>query len=481
MFNKNFYPTPEAVVLEMIKGLDLTGKVVLEPSAGKGNIIDILKRKGAKVLCCENNEDLAQIAKSKATFLKPDFFDVTAAEISHVDYIIMNPPFDHADDHILHAFNIAPKHAMIISLCNASTIENPFSKKRKELVNIIQHYGEYTIDYNSFSESERKTEVATATIKIFAREEKQDWSHYFDMSEDEIEEQHNGIMPYNVVRDAVQRYVAAVRLYDNVSDIAVQMNSLVGTFGVSQITLTLTEDKKEHKREEFKIELQKKAWQWVFDKLQMEKYVTESLMSEINKYCEDQKNIPFTMKNVYKMLEVIAGTHGERMKRVLVEVFDSLTKHYDENRFMVEGWKTNSHYMINQKFILPYVVNISITSTYPSDSYNGNSKKLEELIKALCYLTGKQYDRTEHSLRNLLYVSTDYKWITNDQGQQERIKYYTKEPKEFNKWYDWNFFEIKFFKKGTAHIKFKDKKVWLLFNESVSKIKGYVIPESVKK
>ena len=47
MFNKDFYPTPDNVLA--IWDLTRRGKaVVVEPSAGSGNIIDFLKSQGAQ-------------------------------------------------------------------------------------------------------------------------------------------------------------------------------------------------------------------------------------------------------------------------------------------------------------------------------------------------------------------------------------------------------------------------------------------------
>ena len=63
MFNKDFYPTPNEVIEQMMFGIDIANNVFLEPSAGKGNIIDYLTERGAKeVLSCEINHDLAKIA-----------------------------------------------------------------------------------------------------------------------------------------------------------------------------------------------------------------------------------------------------------------------------------------------------------------------------------------------------------------------------------------------------------------------------------
>ena len=74
MFDSNFFPTPKEVILQITQGLDLKDKVVLEPSSGKGDIIDVLKEQGAKVLACELNDDLALISSKKAdSFIGQDF------------------------------------------------------------------------------------------------------------------------------------------------------------------------------------------------------------------------------------------------------------------------------------------------------------------------------------------------------------------------------------------------------------------------
>jgi 16S rRNA A1518/A1519 N6-dimethyltransferase RsmA/KsgA/DIM1 with predicted DNA glycosylase/AP lyase activity len=128
MFDIEFYPTPENVIEMMTTGLDLQGKTVLEPSAGSGNIVSYLKKQGANVLACERHRDLQRIVTNKCRLLKPDFFDVKAEEISHVDFIIMNPPFSNADKHIKHAFDIAPAGCQIVALCNANTLNNRYSR-----------------------------------------------------------------------------------------------------------------------------------------------------------------------------------------------------------------------------------------------------------------------------------------------------------------------------------------------------------------
>ena len=43
MFGKDFYPTPDNVIERMLANVDMYDKVILEPSAGKGNIVDFLQ------------------------------------------------------------------------------------------------------------------------------------------------------------------------------------------------------------------------------------------------------------------------------------------------------------------------------------------------------------------------------------------------------------------------------------------------------
>lgn len=68
MFDKEFYPTPRNVIERM--GIDCEGKTCLEPSAGKGDIVDYLKELGAKdVEAMEKNDDLRKIVGSKCRII----------------------------------------------------------------------------------------------------------------------------------------------------------------------------------------------------------------------------------------------------------------------------------------------------------------------------------------------------------------------------------------------------------------------------
>lgn len=463
MFNKDFYPTPKWVIDTMLANTDVKDKVILEPSAGKGNIIDYLKQNGAKeVLCCENNEDLAKICSTKARLIEKDFLKLTSERISHIDMIVMNPPFSADEKHILHAWNIAPAGCEIISLCNYNTYDLAYSRERQILKNIINTDGYIENLGDVFSVAERKTDVNIGLVHLFKPKANDDeFEGYFDMGE-EYERQENGIMPFNVIRDIVNRYVSAVKMFESVMETNDRMNDLIDPFmgGGKRIEFGVISDHYGMNRETFKKELQKLAWHSVFRKLKMEKYTTKSLMEQLNVFVEKQENVPFTMKNIYKMIEMIVGTHADRMNKVLIEVFDWLTDRHKGNRLGLEGWKTNSMYMVNEKFIMPYVGIERGWNGEPSIRWSSHSM-VDDFIKALCFITGKNYDGCVS-----LYDFFRYQEVNGKRAY-----------KEWGKWYNFNdLLEIKVFKKGTMHGRFLDKKLWEDFNKACAKAKGWRLP-----
>jgi len=182
----------------------------------------------------------------------------------------------------------------------------------------------------------------------------------------------------------------------------------------------------------------------------MNKYVTKGVMQDINKFIELRQNYPFTLKNIYKMLEIIVGTRSGTMNRAIVEAVDNFTKHTHENRYSIEGWKTNSGHMLNKKFIVESACDTRWSSGLKV-SGGWSYDRLNDLQKALCYLMGINYDEIKMP-EGYLTAGT---------------------------WYEWGFFEFKVFKKGSGHFKFKDLKAWETINRQYAEIKGEVLPEKI--
>lgn len=455
MFNKDFYPTPEGVIAHMLDGINLKGKKVLEPSAGKGNIVDYLKRSGADVIACELNPDLRSIVQQKCTVIAADFLSVTKEQVSHMDLIVMNPPFSADERHILHAYEIAPDGCKVIALCNMDTLKNDYTRERRQLLSIIKNNGHFEDIGSPFEEGERATQVNVGLINLQKPGGTYDAEFDGFFMDDDPQENGStaGLMPYNVVRDLVNRYITAIKLYDRQLELAQEMARITaGTFR-GEIGMQVTADQAPLSRQQFKKAIQKSAWMHIFEKMNMEKHTTKGLREDINKFVEKQTHIPFTMRNVYHMLTIVIGTTSQRMDRAVLEVFDKLTQHYDENRYNVEGWKTNSHYLMNQRFILPYICEPNYRSSINVRYYNGNAELINDMSKAICYLEGVSYETIGDLRANDLQANT---------------------------WYEWGFFRYKVFKKGTGHFEFKDADVWARFNQHIARIKGYPLFEQPK-
>jgi len=472
MFNESFYPTPAHVIELMIGAEDLQGKTILEPSAGKGDILDYCKDKGAEtLLACEVNPTLQVIVKSKAQLIAEDFFMVESDRISHVDYIIMNPPFLNADKHILHAYEIAPAGCKIIALCNLQTVENAHTQTRQRLIHTIQENGNYRDIGDVFKNAERTTSTHIALIILEKPGEnyKAEFSGFF-MEEGEEQETGEGIMQYSAVRDLVNRYVGAVKLFDKQIEDGIKMNALTRLFYKGNICFECTEDSKTKTRQQFKNDLQRDAWKYIFNIMKMDKYSTKGVKEDINKFIEQQTNIPFTMKNIYRMFEIVIGTAESRMNKAIEEAFDRITKQHHENRHQVKGWKTNSHFLVNRKFILDYMINPAKEYGYTSKTYNHLKNSYDGVIpdmeKALCFTEGIQYNPIEYGYNNKVIHEGI---LTLSQSINQNT---------YGEWYESHFFRYKGYKNGNMHFEFKDENVWARFNQRVSKIKGYPLYEA---
>jgi len=504
MFNANFFPTPVSVI-EMM-GIDCQNKIVLEPSSGKGDIIEWLKNNGAKeVLTCEYDTNLAEIVKTKSKFIKHDFLKVTAEEISHIDMIVANPPFSNGDKHILHMWEIAPEGCEIISLMNWETYNNSYSYSRSELKEIIRTYGNCVNLGNVFNTAERKTEVEIGLVCLYKPRTGNNEFEGFFMEEEPEEMQENGIMKFDGIREIVQRYVGAVKCFEEFEAVSEKMNYLTKPFKVGSLAFNVERDKQIYTKLDFKKELQKKAWIMLFDKMNLNKYLTSNVMKDVNKFCENQHNVPFTMKNIYHMFSIIIGTSGSNFEKALVEAVDNFTRHTDDNRFFVEGWKSNSGHLLNKKIIVPYCLN---TSWSGRPTLNGRYEDaLRDLIKVLCNITGTNYNHIASFDRVIEYRyklfqngmfkermnykdkdAYSYDWCfsnkledimnVKEKAEKEGIKCELIDQQfEYGKWMDSHFFELRGYKKGTIHLKFKDEKVWEQVNRAYAKAKGQVLPE----
>lgn len=470
LFNRDFYPTPHEVIEQMLSLSDIRGKIILEPSAGSGNIVDFLQTNGAKkVIACEINTKLQAIIAGKCELIASDFLTVTPDMISHIDMIVMNPPFSAEEAHILHAWDIAPEGCEIISLCNSSLLSRNYYERREKIRELIDNNGNSQCLGEVFKTAERQTSVDVSVIRLYKpRTGEHEFDDFFDMTEDD-EPNTQGIVRYSYVQDIVSKYKDAVELFDTVMEGNNRMNELCNSMGVQPIVFGArkVQDVNSYSsgaitRDVFKKTLQKSLWKHVFEQFNMSKYVTQKVINELNRAIELASDMPFTMKNIYRMAQMLVATHGNRMQQTLVETFEYICSLSAENSTAGEKWKTNSDYMINRRFIVPYLTSydkyMTRTNCYVSLGYYREYTKIDDIVKALCHITGTNYD-------NISNISTFVRETRMNWGQ----------------WYEWGFFRIRGYKKGTMHFEFVDENVWYKFNQAVASVKGWQLPKQHKK
>ena len=446
MFDTEFYPTPKELLNKMQIFPD--GLKVLEPSAGSGNIIDWLKDRGSdEIFSFEKNKDLAEIVKSKSTFLGYDFFDCKSQDVSHIDLVVMNPPFSNAHKHIKHAWEISPPGCEITALCNYDTINKNYTSNWRELKSIISEHGFYDYLGQAFKDSERKTNVSVALIKLFKPvEQGHDYDDFF--LEEEEDDHGYGIVTHSELRAIVNTYVYKCKRLDEIAEIKQELSG------------NLSSEEKEFlgqtNPDPIKRSLQKKSWKTVFNKMNIEKFATTEVYKKINEFVNNYSHYPFSMKNVLKMIEIIVGTSDQNFNKGLVDAVDRFTKYTHGNRYDLPGWKSNSGHLLNKKFIVDGIVeqgwNGELTVRY---SYHHNDK-MNDLVKVMCNLTAKDY--------NQIGSLHDY----DKENGLDRGEYH-----------DWGFFRFKPYKKGTVHFYFKNEKEWELLNRKYAEIKGEVLPEKL--
>lgn len=468
--NSDFYPTPEEVINTMMMGENIIGKTILEPSAGSGNIVRWLKNSGAgEVIACEKDKHLQKLLAGECQLLAEDFLSVTAEQVSHIDYIVMNPPFSEGIRHIRHAFEIAPAGCTIVALCNSTNLEKTWNSEYVTFQELVKLYGNSEYIGTAFDTAERKTDVGISIVKLYKEgEADEEFADYLFSNEDDTlnSNETEGLVQYNLVRDLVNRYVSAVKLFDETMAAANKINDMArfddgdrtrAHYLPIEFGAYSSDGKHIHvTRQQYKKQMQKYYWRIIFQKLNMEKYTTNGLREQLNRFIEKQVEVPFTMHNVYQLLNMVIQTTGQRMDKALLEAFDLICSLSAENSTAGEKWKTNANYMVNRKFIVPYMT--SYDARWPRDyvtlSYSSNETKVIDVVKALCYITGTNYDSIR-PLNGLIYES--------------KIPY--------GEWFEWAFFRVKAFKKGTMHFEFLDEAVWAKFNQAVAKQRGWVLPK----
>ncbi|MFN8359317.1 MAG: helicase-related protein [Candidatus Kapaibacterium sp.] len=180
--NLDYFPTPPDIVERMLAKAELrNASNVLEPSAGKGNIVDLIRAKypDLRIDVSELGEHNRKILELKGYNIVADDFltlGVTGKTEKGVpivnpavqyDRVVMNPPFQNGMDwvHIQHAYKLLKSYGVLVALVPANSYLSN-SREATERRLFIEEENSGSIEVIPASEYNRNMEFTTLTIDI---------------------------------------------------------------------------------------------------------------------------------------------------------------------------------------------------------------------------------------------------------------------------------------------------------------------------
>ncbi len=481
-----FYPTPSTLLDKILEGADWRYiGTVLEPSAGKGDIVEYVKEKSGKypyynerisIDCIELDSTLRSTLTGKGERVVHDNF-LTYSTQKKYDLIIMNPPFSEGDKHLAKALDMQERMGGdVICILNAETLKNPYSNLRKELLQRLEK-ANASIEYmqGEFKSAERATSVEIAVVKVHY-----DVPEYTSRILDELKTKHyeeiseleesSELAPNDFVEAIVKSYEleveAGINLIKEYKALEKRLlpNIREDDNRYEKPMLTLTSGSNELSVNRFVEKVRMKYWRALFQDKRITGQMTSNLQRDFLGKVNELKDYEFSVFNI-KALQLEMTKHlTTGIEDCIIELFDELTHRYSwydssSNLHFYNGWATNKAWIINKKVIIPFYEEVwSRWSKEYQPNYYSVVQKLADIEKALNYLDGGLTASV-----NLEDTLTKAK----ETGQTKNIHL--------------KYFDITFYKKGTCHIVFRDEELLKKFNIFGSQKKGWLPPSYGKK
>lgn len=494
MLPKDYYPTPQNLIDKMLCDIDFSIiKSILEPSAGKGDIVESLKKKaeihnkywGNKefqfdIDCIEADQNLQHILKGKNFRVVYNDF-LTYNTMKEYDLIIMNPPFSNGCKHLLKALEMQQRNGgALVCLLNAETLKNPYTNDRLDLQRKLTEYNaKIEFIQDAFLDAERKTAVEIALVKVqFPEVQRESFIleglRKAQKQREFQEEENTQLIDSDFFKAIVNQYQleveAGIKL---IKEYYAMQPFILSQFGKDEKTgetiqkggciISMSVSKDGLSINEYIKRVRNKYWTALFENKKFIGQLTNNLQREFYNKVEDLSNYDFSLYNIYQLKIDMQKKVVKGIEDTIIELFDELSHKYSywdeisKNIHYYNGWKTNKAWIINKKVIIPLRAYNEFWGRYePSDYKIVN--KLQDIEKCFNYLDGGLTEAVD--LEESLKFAEEYGETKNIQ-----LKYFT----------------VTFYKKGTCHITFNNDELLKKFNIFGSQHKGWLPPCYGKK
>lgn len=481
MFGVQFYPTPKTVVEMMMDKVDWSGiHFILEPSAGKGDIVDgvaqRMKGRRCQIECVEIDPDLREVLRGRGRCVVGDDF-LRWTTHTRYDLIVMNPPFRDGDKHLAHALDLMQHGGQIVCLLNAATLQRTESAFRADLYRRLKEYGA-TIEtlHGAFSGAERRTDVDVSLVYVNIQKDSEDDSILDELYEAEMVDNAGGevndLVDSDFFRGLVQRYNFEARAGLEIIDRWERLKKYIPAQDDFRETplMNLGISTKEHEHvasgalslaNAYLRELRRKYWAAMFGSREMQESMTYDMREKYMAQLEKFRSFDFNMANIYQIRLELSKSLVSSVEDAILKVFDDLTyKHSmgkNTNVHYYNGWVTNDCCKVKAKVIVPFYGLYDSRwggswSEYKARDY------LMDLERVLTYLDNGRTDglTCDKVIRDAFSTGATERY----HGQKIHCKY----------------FDLEFKKKGTVHIFFTNDEVLKKFNIFGGRKKNWLPP-----
>ena len=506
---KGFYPTPPNIAAKMLEGIRFDYiSTILEPSAGKGDLARAVsnanydsrpryRKHTIQIDCCESDPYLRQILKYNFSedSLKSHYdrlaeirnlpydeelYDSRRAESDriereierakvdmrivhddfltyrghkHYDLIIMNPPFENGDLHLLHAIDLQRDGGSIVCLLNAETLRNPYTNSRKVLKKQLEDLNA-NIEYidDAFRDAERTAQVDIAIVRIHIERQKEE-SDIWEQMEKAVaqEEMPDPELKELVAGDYIERAItyyntevaAGIELYKKYLALKPYLRSSLNPNDKYANTMIELKVHGNSDFDGFSINsylrmVRMKYWSALFSNNEFVGKLTSKLRDRFSSNVSRLAGYDFSAFNIKQIMAEMSASMTEGVEEAIVALFEKLTSEHSwfpeckNTIHYYNGWRTNEAHKIGKKAIIPTTGMFSnycwsMNTFEVSTAYN----IISDIEKVFDYL-----DTGETKPINLLEI----------------LKAADADGKTLN--IECKYFKISMYKKGTTHIMF---------------------------